>query len=216
MPYIYCITNLINDKKYIGKTMQTIEKRFAEHVKDSKSKSLRTEKRPLYNAMQLYGHDKFVVSTLEICSGEQLSEREQYYIQKYDTYNNGYNATIGGEGVPSLDYKGILECYNKGMLATDIAILFKCSVSGVTKVLKSFNIDSRRNYENSRKRKVYQYDLYNNFITEFESVPDAAEWIILQNISTASRKSVMSHINHNLSGKKKNAYKFIWKLQKDN
>ena len=36
MGYIYCITNLINNKQYIGKTTYSVTKRFKEHCEDSK------------------------------------------------------------------------------------------------------------------------------------------------------------------------------------
>ena len=52
MSYIYCITNIINGKKYIGKTADTVENRFKQHVRDSKK--VRSEKRPLYSAMNKY------------------------------------------------------------------------------------------------------------------------------------------------------------------
>lgn len=35
---------------------------------------------------------------MEECEPEKLGEREQFYIEKYDTYHNGYNMTSGGEG----------------------------------------------------------------------------------------------------------------------
>ena len=46
---IYKITNLINGKIYIGKTLDTIEKRWKDHKSDSVRP--RCEKRPLYSAM---------------------------------------------------------------------------------------------------------------------------------------------------------------------
>lgn len=36
MGYIYCITNLVNQKKYVGKTIYSITERFKEHCSDSK------------------------------------------------------------------------------------------------------------------------------------------------------------------------------------
>ena len=38
MAFIYKITNDINDKVYIGKTLSSVEKRWKEHLKDSKNR----------------------------------------------------------------------------------------------------------------------------------------------------------------------------------
>ena len=71
MGYIYCITNLINGKQYVGKTTSTIEERFREHCSDSKKE--RCERRPLYNAMNKYGIENFVVEELIECPNDELN-----------------------------------------------------------------------------------------------------------------------------------------------
>lgn len=76
MSYIYVITNEINGKQYVGKTNDSVEKRFKEHINDSKKE--RCEKRPLYNAMNKYGAENFSISVLEECSAEESANREIY------------------------------------------------------------------------------------------------------------------------------------------
>lgn len=74
--FIYCISNDINNKKYVGKTASSIEERFKQHCRDSK-KIIR-EKRPLYNAMSKYGEEHFSIELIEECDLSELEEREQY------------------------------------------------------------------------------------------------------------------------------------------
>lgn len=101
MHYIYKIRNDINGKLYIGKTGQTVQSRFQEHIYTSK---LTYTNRPLYDAMNKYGIEHFQVETIDYCKNDkEASEREIYWIAYYDTYRNGYNATIGGDGVSYLD-----------------------------------------------------------------------------------------------------------------
>ena len=55
--FIYKITNKVNNKIYIGKTMTSIEKRFQEHIRESRKE--RAENRPLYRAIRKYGKREF-------------------------------------------------------------------------------------------------------------------------------------------------------------
>lgn len=91
MAYIYCITNLINGKRYVGKTTTSIEERWKEHCYDFQKE--RCNKRPLYDAMNKYGIQNFIVEQIYECDNEELSSYEIQFIDKLDTYSNGYNAT---------------------------------------------------------------------------------------------------------------------------
>jgi len=80
MAFIYVITNDINNKQYVGKTNGNIQKRFHEHVLDSRKR--RCEKRPLYNAMRKYGVEHFYIEILEECLAEEAANKEIYWIDK--------------------------------------------------------------------------------------------------------------------------------------
>ena len=91
MAYIYKITNDINGKIYIGKTERTPEIRFKEHCRDYRNKS--HESRPLYKAMEKYGVEHFHCEIIE--QTDYPEEREKYWIEYYQSFKVGYNATLG-------------------------------------------------------------------------------------------------------------------------
>ena len=90
---IYKITNTVNDKVYIGQTIQQLKRRWNQHCCYSKFSDVH-----LYRAMRAYGIDKFSIEPIEEnIPQDKLNEREIYYIQYYDSYINGYNSTKGGD-----------------------------------------------------------------------------------------------------------------------
>ena len=91
---IYKITNKINQHSYIGLSTH-IEDRWQYHK--TRYNWERENSKVLYQAILKYGIENFEFEVLEECEPEKLSEREQFYIEKYDTYHNGYNMTSGGE-----------------------------------------------------------------------------------------------------------------------
>lgn len=87
---IYKITNLINQKAYIGQS-NDIERRFKEHQQKGE-----TSRIPLDIAIQKYGKDMFSYEVIEECDISQLNDKEEYWINYYHTKDNGYNCTNGG------------------------------------------------------------------------------------------------------------------------
>lgn len=94
---IYTITNKINNKKYVGQTIDT-EKRWKEHQYNAKNNLYPTIY--LYNAMKKYGLENFTFEVIESdIPLEEINAREEYWIEKLNTLRpNGYNLTLGGEG----------------------------------------------------------------------------------------------------------------------
>ena len=91
MGYIYKITNRLNNKVYVGQTKYTLAHRFSQHKNSLASTDL-------HDDMKLYGSENFFIEELEQCINDQLNEREKYWIQYFDSYNNGYNMNRGGAG----------------------------------------------------------------------------------------------------------------------
>lgn len=96
---IYCITNLINGKKYIGQS-RNIEKRWKEHTLKPFRKCT-DENKYLYRAIRKHGLKNFKFEVLEECNIEELDEKEVYWIAFYQTYppelGKGYNENEGGD-----------------------------------------------------------------------------------------------------------------------
>lgn len=96
--YIYKHTSP-SGQSYIGKSMSSLGKRWQGHVLAAYDEKYKEYNYPLQRAIRKYGEDSFNTEVLEdSIPGELLSEAEVLYIDKYDTFYNGYNQTKGGEG----------------------------------------------------------------------------------------------------------------------
>jgi len=91
---IYCIENIENHKKYIGKTSALVSKRWTEHIKTSLN--IGTAKRSYIHDNLFNNWDNFTFSIIEIVDKEELSEKEKYYIKFFETDKYGYNMNSGG------------------------------------------------------------------------------------------------------------------------
>lgn len=94
---VYKITNLINDKTYIGITKQII-KRIGNHIYYFKNLNS-SNNTYLHKALRKYGLEFFTIDILEVCKNlETLNNREVHWIKFYNSTNNkkGYNLDSGG------------------------------------------------------------------------------------------------------------------------
>lgn len=80
---------------YVGKTAGKCRRRFTYYC----NLDCRPQRR-LYESLVKYGIENHLVTILEFSlEKEELSDREQYWIKYYDSFNNGLNLSWGGDGV---------------------------------------------------------------------------------------------------------------------
>lgn len=123
MNAVYKITNLINQKQYIGSSVR-VEKRWQQHKNDAFNSKDKKYNYPLYQAFRKYGIQNF---TFEIIKDnfntiEEMQQYEQDMIIKNHTLTpNGYNQTIqtNSNNIASENLKKHLEKISKKCALVD-------------------------------------------------------------------------------------------------
>lgn len=105
---IYCFKNKVNGKCYVGQAIK-LRTRLKQHWRTIQNNSI--DNMIIYKAINKYGIDNFELSivyeirdSLAYSTKKRLDELEKEYIEKFDSYNNGYNSTLEGDAGVS-DYK---------------------------------------------------------------------------------------------------------------
>lgn len=166
---LYLITNKVNGKQYVGKTYRTLEARFAQHVSEAKR-----ETRPICAAIAKYGSRSFLIELLSEHEEDELEAAEEAAISLYDTYNRGYNATLGGDGKRTVSISNdiILEAYNR--LGSVKACARELSGIGETSIrnrLKDMGVDTSVSKRYYKPIKVIELDM------SFPTVKDCANYL---------------------------------------
>ena len=206
MPYIYKITNLVNNKTYVGKTSSSIEERFKEHIRDSRKE--RCEKRPLYDAFNKYGVENFFIEEIEEVENDEIaSEREIYWINFLRSYigfedSNGYNATLGGDSKRYYNYEELSKAYLE--LGTVKAVMdkYNCDAKTIRAACRENNIEIKI-APNQKQIKRIDKDGNEEF---YNSVVEASKYIPNKEPETA-RKNISRALN---KGNGSIAYGFRW------
>lgn len=214
---IYCIKNTINGKRYIGQS-NDIKNRFRQH----KSK-LNNNKHPnnlLQNAWNKYGCAAFEFNVVEECSVEELNDKEVYYIQRFKTFGQGYNLSVGGDpGINSTgkrikqyDLDGnYIKTWNN---AAEASRFFNVDRSQITYAIRHhrtmhgyqwcYEYETINGYYSREKQKaIAQYDLQDNLIAVYRSLSN-----VLEKNPLFSKDNIWHSINGNW---RQTAYGFKWK-----
>ena len=153
--FIYKITNKLNNKVYIGQTIQKPIERFYQHCAKKCDKYILNM--VIHKAIFKYGKDNFTFEVIEEVPKQQLNEREEYWIKYYNSYTDGYNSTKGGQKgnkpFKNIYNKAIIEQYQQGKSLRTIGKMFNIDKATVKSILIRNNIKLRttRTYKLSQE-----------------------------------------------------------------
>lgn len=209
---LYSATNKINNKVYIGITTKSLKYRIKRHK--SAAKSIDTK---FYRAIKKYGFETFKWEELAYCqTWEDAQFLEIMNIKFYDSYNNGYNSTFGGDGLSfwtgkthSIESREKMSLAKKGKKSNRKN--FKHSeetkkyLSEIGKGKapsnkgKHWTDEQRKNTKNNRE--IIAIDLYSGFIFHFYSIITASKEL------NVCRSSIMNTLSNKYKNRK---YSFIY------
>lgn len=186
--FIYKLTNILNNKIYIGLTTETISERCRKRIAEAKYKESRNSY--ILNAIRKHGSEVFKVEQLDTANTlEELQQKEIFYIQQYNSTdrNIGYNLTKGGEGNLGLkmsdETKEKIRQKHLGIKWSDDRKLKH------SELLKSKNIDYSKGKENCRIynlkacKKVGKFDVDNKLVKIYNTIAEASKY---ENVSRST------------------------------
>jgi group I intron endonuclease len=199
---IYKITNP-EDKIYIGYTTNLYKRinyyKINKGIKQTK----------LYNSIIQYNWEQHKIELIEECTKDELRNKEQYWINYYNSWNDGLNSNPGGGGIITHtdETKQLISRMGQANKGKRIISHWKGKSRG-EEFARNMSL-SRTGKPNPKNAKpILQYDLKNNFIKEWSSIKEANLYLGKDKDSSA--------ISECCRKKRQNAYKFKWKYKYEN
>lgn len=153
---IYYIKNNINNKYYIGQSVN-IKKRKQQHLAELRHNNHRNIY--LQNAFNKYGEDAFEFKLIKVCKPKYLNRFEKMYVKIYDSYNNGYNLTEGGENPPVLKGEDNPFYQKNHSYESCLQMSKKHNSTGFFRVYSDGTRYKYRWYEDGKKRSISACDI---------------------------------------------------------
>ena len=211
MGYIYCITNTETNKVYIGKSIRAPKSRIEEHFRDWELLNNDTK---LTRAILKYDKSVWVWKILEECDDNILSEREKHWISVYDSYKNGYNSTLGGDGNQRYIFnkEDIYTKYKEGISVKDIASEYGCHYHYIHEILQELGVDTSDMKD--KPKPIACFDRYNNLIDIFNTKQEIQDYITQYGYGNSLGN--VAHFVKQACETGKLTYKRYWKLITEN
>lgn len=209
--FIYKATSATTGKVYIGQTTQTLQERINQHNSHAFGHQYNYH---FHNAIRKYGAEDFTYEIIEdgIKSVEVLNKREKYWISYYNSYYDGYNSTMGGDGTMRRDDELIVKLFKDGYTTQEI-----CEITGYNRqtIYRSYSVNGLTEENNARKneqtrercaRTVEQYSLDGEYVKTWRSATECGKELGNQSLISAVCRQEESILS---------AYGFLFKYEDD-
>ena len=173
MQGIYKITNLINNKAYIGQS-KNIEFRLKTHFRKAFIADSDEYFKALYKALRKYGVESFCTEILEElpnATRHHLNIRESYWIDYYGTYLDGYNETLGGDGVSGAIGE---KHHNHKLTEADVLAIRRRWASCKESVQEIYNT-YKECITKAGFKKIYTWQTWTHLVPELNTL-EARQW----------------------------------------
>ena len=178
--WIYKITNIQNNKVYIGQTIRPIKDRFNRHINDALNNIIDTH---FARAIRKYGKENFQIETIDMAQNQnELNEKERYWIQYYNSVKEGYNET-----------DAISKCGGN---------TYQSKTEEEMNIIKDKIRQTKTGAKNPMARKIKRINILTNEVEIFDTVISCAKACGIQNGKTS--------ITTRLNGQVKSPYKKQW------
>lgn len=178
--WIYKITNIQNNKCYIGQTIRPVEQRFHRHINDALNNILDTH---FARAIRKYGKNNFIIEEIDTAkTQEELNQKEQYWINYYNSIEEGYNET-----------DALSKCGGN---------TYKSKTQEEMNTIKEKIRQTKVGGKNPMARKIKRTNIKTNQIEIFDTVISCAKACGIANGKTS--------ITTRLNGQVKSPYKNTW------
>lgn len=222
---IYKITNKLNNKCYIGQSVD-IQKRWNWHKSEGMKPTSKQAHYVIYRALRKYGIKNFEFKILELCEKEKLTERERYW---YDYYSPEYNMLYPNSNPifnPEIekrrqlvfktdDYKDkkrkiSLQVWKRPEYISKMKLIQKQNGKKLKEKYNSIyykKLFSKKQDNQKVKIKVIKNE---KVIKTFPSYTEGAKWVLENNLSQGQQITILNKIRAVCEGKRPNAYKHQW------
>ena len=178
--WIYKITNIQNNKVYIGQTIRPMKDRLNRHINDALHNILDTH---FARAIRKYGKESFIIEEIDVASSqEELNQKERYWINYYNSVKDGYNET-----------DAILKSGGN---------TYQSKTEEEMEVIKEKIRKTKIGKNNPMAKKIKRINIVTNEIDIFDTVISCAKACGIKNGKTS--------ITTRLNGQVKSPYKNIW------